>query len=315
MLGGILALVLVVVVGVLAQVNNGDPPPLPSSVEGCNATASFHGSHEGYAYEIAPSDGSVSLALQHHSDRTGAMDHLLTIAARDGWHGEQLEKNFYRLSDDSATSQRHIDVRKSSIRQEEASDDSSSWFASVYRISYMWYSCLGTLLTVIFGILISLVTDEEGSGCLPCWSRSSTDSELPTSTTDSSTVVPSKDSLHHPGIGDEKSKPKLSIGSMAPLAMMMRTSVTLSPSGGRASRLAKSKDSLANEASIGSSVASIYSLGQQTTTSELEGSTCSEDEGHQSRKPAPEAATARSVTTGASSPTTYGSMQVERERF
>uniref|UniRef100_A0A182PZH6 Sodium/solute symporter n=1 Tax=Anopheles farauti TaxID=69004 RepID=A0A182PZH6_9DIPT len=314
MLGGILSLVLVIAVGVLAQVNNEEPLPLPSSIEGCNATISFHGKHEGYAYEIEPSDGSVSMALRQHPDGTVTLEHLLAIG--DGWHGDELEKNFYRLSDEGTTSQSHIDVHKSSIRQEDTSDDTSSWFAAIYRISYMWYSCLGTLLTVIFGILISLCTGDEG--CLPCWSRSSfTGSELPTaSTTATSTTIPSKKSLSSAsGGGEEKSKPKLSIGSMAPLALMLRTSVTLSPTGGR--RSAPSKESLANEASIGSSVASIFSLGQQTTTSELEGSTCSEEE-YTNRKPAPETetgASARSATIGASFPTTYGSLKVERDRF
>lgn len=30
---------------------------------------------------------------------------------------------------------------------------------ALYRLSYMWYSFLGTVLTVLFGLLISLVTE------------------------------------------------------------------------------------------------------------------------------------------------------------
>lgn len=34
----------------------------------------------------------------------------------------------------------------------------SSWFSAIYGVSYMWYSMIGTLLTILFGLLISLVT-------------------------------------------------------------------------------------------------------------------------------------------------------------
>jgi hypothetical protein len=37
------------------------------------------------------------------------------------------------------------------------SDD--GFFASIYRISYIYYSMIGTMLTIIFGLIISLVTD------------------------------------------------------------------------------------------------------------------------------------------------------------
>lgn len=33
-----------------------------------------------------------------------------------------------------------------------------AWYTSIYKISYMWYSMIGTLLTVAFGLLISIIT-------------------------------------------------------------------------------------------------------------------------------------------------------------
>lgn len=32
------------------------------------------------------------------------------------------------------------------------------WYASIYKVSYMWYSMIGTLLTIIFGLLFSVIT-------------------------------------------------------------------------------------------------------------------------------------------------------------
>uniref|UniRef100_A0A182UIZ1 Sodium/solute symporter n=1 Tax=Anopheles melas TaxID=34690 RepID=A0A182UIZ1_9DIPT len=97
MIGGIVSLVLVIAVGVLAQLNNGPTAPLPSSVEGCNATLSLDGRlHSGaFAYDIEPADDAVSLALQHHVD-DGTVTHLLSIATKDGWNGQGMEQNFYR---------------------------------------------------------------------------------------------------------------------------------------------------------------------------------------------------------------------------
>ena len=97
MIGGIVSLVLVIAVGVLAQLNNGPTAPLPSSVEGCNATLPLDGRlhSAGFAYDIEPADGAVSLALQHHVD-DGTVTHLLSIATKDGWNGQGMEQNFYR---------------------------------------------------------------------------------------------------------------------------------------------------------------------------------------------------------------------------
>uniref|UniRef100_A0A182MG39 Uncharacterized protein n=1 Tax=Anopheles culicifacies TaxID=139723 RepID=A0A182MG39_9DIPT len=268
--GGIVSLVLVIVVGVLAQLNNEETPPLPTSMDGCNATIMLHSppNHAGITYELIPSDGSVSLALQHHGGE--AFEHLLTIATKEGWSsGGNLENNFYRLSnEDVAEHSTQSDVLKASTRQEAATDAASSWFVAVYQISYMWYSCLGTLLTVIFGLLISLFTSDNSWSC---WHRSTVVSVLPTN----NGALTSKESIHTvTGSGTEK-RAKLSVGSMAPLALMMCTSVKHSPVGDASN--AKSKEILAHEASIGSSVASLYSIDQQTITSELEGSYTEED--------------------------------------
>uniref|UniRef100_A0A182WL55 Uncharacterized protein n=1 Tax=Anopheles minimus TaxID=112268 RepID=A0A182WL55_9DIPT len=307
--GGIVSLVLVIVVGVLAQMNNEETPPLPTSLDGCNATIMLNSplSHEGFAYEIAPSDGSVSLALQHHSDE--AFEHLLTIATKDGLDsGGASENNFYRLSNEDALEHSpQSDVLKASTRQEDAT---SSWFVAVYQISYMWYSCLGTLLTVIFGLLISLFTSDN---TWSCWNRSTITTPLPTNNGAQTT----KESIQSvAGAGTEK-RAKLSVGSMAPLALMMCTSVKHSPGGD--SSYAKSKEILANEPSIGSSVASLYSVDQQTITSELEGSYTEENrkEDPIGTVPyGPNGWTNRGGISGYSTfSTTQSSTKVESERF
>uniref|UniRef100_A0A182T842 Uncharacterized protein n=1 Tax=Anopheles maculatus TaxID=74869 RepID=A0A182T842_9DIPT len=267
LLGGILSLVLVIVVGVLALMFNEDTPPLPSSVDGCNATIVSQHNQNGFAYEIEPSDTSVVLALKQEPSES--FQQLLTIVKNDVLNGgSEMEHNFYRLSDEDASM--NNDALKASARQEEPSDSSSSWFAAVYQISYMWYSCLGTLLTVIFGLLISLFTSDDACSC---WNRSRIASELPTTNATTNSTLTSKDSVQSNGVASDGAvkRNKLSVGSMAPLALMMGTSVKHTPAGGGSSSV-KSKEVLSNGASIGSSIASIYSIDQQTITSELEGS-------------------------------------------
>uniref|UniRef100_A0A182PWD5 Uncharacterized protein n=1 Tax=Anopheles epiroticus TaxID=199890 RepID=A0A182PWD5_9DIPT len=299
MIGGIFSLVLVIAVGVLAQLNNEPTLPLPSSIEGCNASGALNNRllhPNGFAYELEPADGAVSLALQHHAE--GSIEYLLAT-------GEGMENSFYRLTDaegpTSEGSSLHSDASKPFTSREDTTDSSSSWFASVYRISYMWYSCLGTLLTVILGWLVSLLTSGDTSSS--CFSRSSTASELPSA----NSVIPSKESLQTvvvSGDVDEKRRAaKLSIGSMAPLALMMRTSVMLSPEG-------VSRKVLVNDASIGSSQASIFSIDQQTITSELDGSYTEED-----RREEPEQRSSGGTGSNSTIPTTLSSMKMECERF
>lgn len=40
----------------------------------------------------------------------------------------------------------------------DAVDGNNSWYSSIYQISYMWYSMIGTLLTISFGLFVSVVT-------------------------------------------------------------------------------------------------------------------------------------------------------------
>ncbi|XP_050076169.1 sodium-coupled monocarboxylate transporter 1 [Anopheles maculipalpis] len=318
LLGGILSLILVIVVGVLALLYNEDTPPLPSSVDGCNATVISQLNPKAFAYEIEPSDVSVVLALKHETNEP--FRQLLTIVKKDGSSdGTEMENNFYGLSAEHGSASMHNEALKAFPKQENASNSSSSWFAAVYQISYMWYSCLGTLLTVIFGLLISLFTSDDGCSC---WNRSRITSELPTTTTTSTvtnSTLNSKESIQSKTVvnGEPAKRSKLSVGSMAPLALMMGTSVKRCPSGGGSS-YAKSKEVLANEASIGSSTASIYSIGQQTITSELEGSYTEEGgDGKEFGSPAawPKIRcgdTSEKATCPTSQPS---SMKVESERF
>lgn len=40
----------------------------------------------------------------------------------------------------------------------EIVDDETSWYVWIYKVSYMYYSMIGTILTIIFGLLISLIS-------------------------------------------------------------------------------------------------------------------------------------------------------------
>ncbi|KFB48289.1 AGAP005795-PA-like protein [Anopheles sinensis] len=306
MFGGITALVLVIVVGVLAQLNNEDPVPLPTSVEGCSAGGSSWDNRQSLGYEVHPMGESVSLALKLNAgaDQHGAVESLLKIVGHGDWSGRDSEQHFYRLSSEESPVQSTTDYGedvKALARQNGDTDDDSSWFAAVYGISYMWYSCLGTLLTLLFGIIISLATSDEPLGCCSSRNSSSLQSELPTTVVPNS--VSSKDAMESP----DKKRSKLSVGSMAPLAMMMRTSVTLSPCA--SPRRLQPKESPSNGASVDSSMASVFSVDQQTISSEL-GSYTEEDRREDVRR----AATGLSSAPGSTFPSTV-SMKVESERF
>ncbi|XP_053674462.1 sodium-coupled monocarboxylate transporter 1 [Anopheles nili] len=312
MLGGIIALVLVVVIGVLAQVNNEEPPPLSSSVDGCNATAAWD--RQDFAYETEPSGGEgLFMALQHHPDQDGALGSVLTIALQKSWNGEELDNNFYRLSGEDGSpesSPSRRDVVKTSFRQTDSPDDSSSWFAPVYRISYMWYSCLGTVLTMLFGIIISFLTEEDSFARGLCCGEPATESELPCPNTNQRMGTQGSEKSIPPT--DEK-QPKLSVASMAPLALMMRTSVKLSPSGGKSQKVSP------NEASIGSSMSSVFSLDQVTLSSELGLYT---DQEMDRREPLPQvtgseptAPESEAMANNGTSHLALPSLRVERERF
>lgn len=83
--GGIISLVLVVYIGIMAQLSNVEPTPLPSSLLKC----------ECYSNETMP------------------------------------------------------------LEVENVPNDTPA----IYRISYIWYSFLGAILTILFGLLISIITD------------------------------------------------------------------------------------------------------------------------------------------------------------
>uniref|UniRef100_A0A182JJ80 Sodium/solute symporter n=1 Tax=Anopheles atroparvus TaxID=41427 RepID=A0A182JJ80_ANOAO len=309
--GGISALLLVIVVGVMAQLNNEEPAPLPTSVEGCNASASsWHNpDQQGMEYDVHPMDGSVSLALHlatgSHIDQSGAVESMLNIVGHDEWNDADTAYHVYSHADNP--SQPSLDTGDNvKARQDEDSDDSSSWLASVYGISYMWYSCLGTLLTLLFGIIISVLTSEEALGCCTRRNSSSIQSELPTTAIQNS--ISPKESIQPSG----EKRSKLSVGSMAPLAMMMRTSVTLSPCPGP--RRLQPKQSPSNGASVDSSMASVCSIDQQTISSEL-GSYTEEDRREDARRAANmEALSSNSYEQGSTFPSTV-SMKMESERF
>ncbi|XP_050094716.1 sodium-coupled monocarboxylate transporter 1 [Anopheles aquasalis] len=265
--GGVTALLLVIVVGVLAQLNNEDPAPLPSSVAGCNATIFGDlGNHPAMTYALHPGDGSsLALALSLEDDATGTGD-----GEQQFWNSEAHDGSFYSF---------HRQARD--VDSTDSSDD-SSWFSSVLRISYMWYSCLGALLTMLFGIIVSLIFGEEPLTC--CSGRAQPESPLPSTNGNGRISTVSGSVVESNGVAEKRPSGKLNVGSMAPLALMMRTSVKFNPSAAASDAPTKpyrseSRESFANAASLSSSVASILSIDQQTVSSELGSYTEPEENG------------------------------------
>lgn len=37
-------------------------------------------------------------------------------------------------------------------------NESEPWYTSIYKVSYMWYSAIGTMLTIVLGLIISIIT-------------------------------------------------------------------------------------------------------------------------------------------------------------
>lgn len=141
--GGILSLAFVIYIGVMAQIDGVPVQHLPSSVAACNCTEpvpvvtilSSHSRGLGVPYGgpvidyNVHGDGPVSLAL---------------VA---------LDQHF---SSSSSSGDRVLPAMEIMPRSEESGDENP--LAPVYRISYMWYSFLGTFLTIFFGFIISLMT-------------------------------------------------------------------------------------------------------------------------------------------------------------
>lgn len=46
----------------------------------------------------------------------------------------------------------------SAILTSEVIDSDDAWYTNIYKVSYMWYSMIGTLLTIVMGLIISHVT-------------------------------------------------------------------------------------------------------------------------------------------------------------
>lgn len=138
--GGILSLAFVIYIGVMAQIDGEPVQHLPSSVAACNCTepvpvnslASILGSRVDYNVH---GDGPVSLALvalDEHFNPAGAG---LSTTGGD----------------------RVLPAMEIMPRSSAAGTDDNP-LAPVYRISYIWYSFLGTFLTIFFGFIISLMT-------------------------------------------------------------------------------------------------------------------------------------------------------------
>lgn len=53
----------------------------------------------------------------------------------------------------------HINVTSTIPPTENDINIDEAWYTSIYKVSYMWYSMIGTLLTIVFGLIISVLTD------------------------------------------------------------------------------------------------------------------------------------------------------------
>lgn len=51
-----------------------------------------------------------------------------------------------------------VNVTSPVLASSESQDIHDDWYTSIYKVSYMWYSMIGTVLTVGFGLIISVIT-------------------------------------------------------------------------------------------------------------------------------------------------------------
>ncbi|XP_055532452.1 sodium-coupled monocarboxylate transporter 1 isoform X2 [Wyeomyia smithii] len=133
--GGLLSLAFVIYIGVMAQITGEPVTPLPTSIDTCNCTqspSSLSSAWEPLSGFASDNDQPVSLALVSF-EQTGV------------------------LSTAASTSRDRVFPAADSMEIMSRTSDVSP-LASIYQISYMWYSFLGTFLTIFFGFIISLMT-------------------------------------------------------------------------------------------------------------------------------------------------------------
>ncbi|XP_055626052.1 sodium-coupled monocarboxylate transporter 1 [Toxorhynchites rutilus septentrionalis] len=224
--GGILSMAFVIYIGIMAQINGVPVTPLPSSLDTCNCTQSSSvPSILDHSREL-PFDNPVSVALVDLGPNGG-----LSTAAGG-----------YRVF--PAANSMEIMTRSTQ-------DDSP--LAAVYHISYMWYSFLGTFLTILFGFIISLMT---GGLCLK---KQMSTNLLPTTLRGPKqdekclkalSYRKSVEDTHPPSESLEKGRKSITKDSTiriqigAPLTMMMKTSV--SSSDGKKQQQQREKELEAN---------------------------------------------------------------------
>uniref|UniRef100_A0A1Q3FGX9 Putative sodium/solute symporter n=1 Tax=Culex tarsalis TaxID=7177 RepID=A0A1Q3FGX9_CULTA len=233
--GGILSLAFVIYIGVMAQIDGEPVQHLPSSVAACNCTepvpvnslasilSSPHSRGSPYGGVVdynVHGDGPVSLALvalDEHFNPAGAG--LSTATATNG---------------DRVLPAMEIMPRSTSV----GTDDNP--LASVYRISYIWYSFLGTFLTIFFGFIISLMTgglcvlkQKGGTDLLPGGGRDEERCTKALSYRNSQTTLggstlgdAEKESGRKSITKDDSGSVRIQIG--APMTMMMKTGVSAS---------------------------------------------------------------------------------------
>ncbi|XP_062552486.1 sodium-coupled monocarboxylate transporter 1 [Armigeres subalbatus] len=199
--GGILSLAFVIYIGVMAQIDGEPVTFLPTSMETCNCTqsslsaSSMLSAEHSRAAMMAIGDGAATMALVAAENPTGELStaaaSILVDKVLPAGAGASME-----------------------IMSRSTTDDSP--LASVYRISYMWYSFLGAFLTVFFGLVISLMTGGATLCCLP-----TNVDDLPPGQRDGSYNIAEKEARK--SITRDGSI-RIKIG--APMTMMMKTSVS-----------------------------------------------------------------------------------------
>ncbi|XP_055607191.1 LOW QUALITY PROTEIN: sodium-coupled monocarboxylate transporter 1 [Uranotaenia lowii] len=246
--GGILSLALVIFIGIMAQINGEPVVPLPSSLDGCNCTQNQEQQQQQIHYD-SYSSVVLSSILGGHDDVDGTGRTILTrfdgpvsmalVAAGSLSTATSGDLGLPAASGSAASMMQ--------IMSRSAEDESP--LASVYRISYMWYSFLGMILTVLFGLIISLLT-----GGLSCSKKQMTlDHHSPRRSTEGGATNlgfchsdERKLSDHGNGGLPQKSittddtnycgstgKNSIKIRAGAPMMMMMKTNVSVDEKGSK----------------------------------------------------------------------------------
>ncbi|XP_053689993.1 sodium-coupled monocarboxylate transporter 1 [Sabethes cyaneus] len=145
--GGLLSLAFVIYIGVMAQITGEPVTPLPTSIDTCNCTEPLSSLQSSVSSVWLPSSSSAS-----SSGLASDGDQPVSLAL------VSLEPASAVLSTAASTARDGVFPAAASMEITSRTSPDDSPLAAIYQISYMWYSFLGTFLTIFFGFIISLMT-------------------------------------------------------------------------------------------------------------------------------------------------------------